>query len=242
MKIMKITDAILNLIFPRACIGCGANAEASFGYSLCRRCGEEYESLKTEPCDSCGKAQTKCRCRPTAVAAARVKYIHLIKYDSDLSKKLIFSLKRQNRAVLRRHLAKELSGALGNIAGKTDVTYAPRSAAAVREYGFDQSKLLAKAVSKNIGGRFVELFRHRPGGMAQKELGLSARAENAAESYMLNPRASTDCDTLVIVDDVITSGNTTSVLCELAAIAGAENIIVLTVAKTGARKYVKNTY
>jgi len=239
---MKIIDEFLNLIFPRTCVGCGANAEARFGYSLCRRCGEEYESLKVEICDGCGKAQTKCRCRPTAVASARVKYIHLIKYDGAFSKKLIFALKRQNRAVLRRYLAKELSNALDGANGKVDVSFAPRSASSVKKYGFDQSKLLAKEVSKNIGCGFVELFKHRRGGLEQKELGLDARAENAAESYVLNPRAATDCDTLIIVDDVITSGNTTGVLCELAAVAGAEDIIVLTVAKTGSRRYAEKTY
>ena len=239
---MKIIDAFLNLIFPRTCVGCGANAEARFGYVLCRRCGEEYEKLKTEPCESCGLAQTKCRCRPTASGPARVKYVHLIKYDGDLSKKIIFALKKQNRAVLRRFLAKELAEALWSVKGKIDVSYAPRSPSSVREYGFDQSQLLAREVSKLVGGRFVGLFRHRRGGTEQKELGLSARASNAADSYELNDRAFFDADTLLIVDDVITSGNTTGVLCELAGIAGVENIVVLTVAKTGSRKYVKNTY
>ena len=106
----------------------------------------------------------------------------------------------------------------------------------MREYGFDQSKELARAVSKKMRARLVTLFRHRRGGEEQKELGMTARLDNAADSYILRGGALLREEKLVIVDDVITTGSTIRTLCELATLAGAGDIIVLTVAKTG-RKY-----
>lgn len=233
---MKTVDFVLNLIFPRTCAVCGDAADARFSYALCLGCGNEFEILKSEICPQCLAPQMMCRCRPVYDGGKNVKYCHLIEYKSDFSKKLIFALKKKNNAPLRRYLASELS-ALVRVGGvKTEIAYAPRSRAAVGEYGFDQSKELARAVSKKLRARFVPLFRHKTGGGEQKELGMTARRDNADESYALKKSVLLREEKLVIVDDVITTGSTVRTLCELASLAGAEDITVLTVAKTG-RKF-----
>lgn len=233
---MKITDKLINLVFPRTCVCCGESAEARFGYALCQGCGSEYEILKTEICSVCGRAQMECRCRPSVIVHGNIAYRHLIEYKSDLSKKIVFALKRKNSAPLRRFLASELCD-ICKISGKNaEIAYVPRKNSSIREYGFDQAKELALSISKLTGAKTADLFRHTKQGAYQKELGFEERRENAGESYVLNGKAYLTKDELIIIDDVITTGSTVGVLCELARIAGAERITVLTVAKTGMRR------
>lgn len=233
---MKTVDYVMNLIFPRTCAVCGDAADARFSYALCLGCGNEFEILKSDICPSCSSPQMMCRCRPVYDGGKNVRYYHLIEYKSDFSKKIIFALKRKNSAPLRRYLASELAALIKTRGEKAEITYAPRSAAAVRQYGFDQSKELARALSKKTGARLLTLFRHRRGGTEQKELGMTARLDNAADSYILRGGVLLREDKLAIVDDVITTGSTVRTLCELATLAGAGDVIVLTVAKTG-KKY-----
>lgn len=230
---MKTIDHVLNLIFPRTCAVCGEAADARFSYALCLYCGNEFEILKSEICPSCLSPQMMCRCRPPVSGGKNVRYAHLIEYESEFSKKLIFALKRKNSAPLRRFLASELSSLVKVDRDETEIAFAPRRRASVREYGFDQSKELAAALSKKTGVRRVNLFRHRRGGDEQKELGAGERRINAGESYVLSKNALLRGEKLIIVDDVITTGSTVFTLCELASLAGAEDITVLTVAKTG---------
>lgn len=232
---MKTIDHVLNLIFPRMCAVCGDAADARFSYALCLGCGNEFEILKSEICPSCSSPQMMCRCRPVYDGGKNVKYQHLIEYRSDFSKKLVFALKRKNNAPLRRFLASELASIIKTRGEKIEMAYAPRSVSSIRRYGFDQSKELARELSKKTGARLLPLFRHL-GGAEQKELGMTARFDNAAESYKLRSNPLLREERLVIVDDVITTGSTVRTLCELATLAGAGEITVLTVAKTG-KKY-----
>ena len=230
---MKTIDHVLNLIFPRTCAVCGDAADARSDYALCIYCGNEFEILKSEICPSCLAPQMMCRCRPAFSGGKNVKYAHLIEYKSEFSKKLIFALKRKNSAPLRRFLASELSSLVKVDKSETEIAFAPRRRASVREFGFDQSKELAAALSKKTGARLVKLFNHRRGGDEQKALGAYERRDNADDSYALSKSALLRGEKLIIVDDVITTGSTVRTLCELASLAGAEDITVLTVAKTG---------
>ena len=222
-------------MFPRKCVGCGEGADAEYGYAFCKKCGREFEIETSELCPICRRAQTECRCRPT-YGSNSVEYIHLIPYGSAFSKKVIFSLKRKDKASPRKYLAKKMAELIENENDAT-VTFAPRSHGGVREYGFDQAFLLAKDAAKAAGFRFEKMFAHKKRSREQKTLGLFERRENAKASYVLRRGANVCGKTVVIVDDVITSGSTTSVLCELVRNAGADRISVLTVAKTrGAEK------
>ena len=227
---MKTVDAVLNLLFPRKCIGCGDGADAEYGYAFCKKCGRNIEVEMSEICPVCHMAQTECRCRPTIGADGAV-YMHLIPYDSELSKKAVFSLKRKNLTAPRKFFAKRMAE-LASEEGFSVVTFAPRSQSALREYGFDQSRMLAKEVARELRASLQTLFVHTKNGGEQKTLGLKERAENAGESYALRRDAKLCGETLIIVDDVITSGSTSSELCRLAKVAGAGKIVVLTAAKT----------
>ncbi|MBR0236396.1 MAG: ComF family protein [Clostridia bacterium] len=232
---MKVLDAVIGMIFPRTCAVCGERADAESGYALCGACRNTFELEKISRCAECGKPSKDCRCRPSVYYRKNTEYIHLIEYKSEFSKRLIFSLKRRGLRPTVDFLAGELAKAVAQREDISYVAFAPRSKSSVGEYGFDQSKLLARALAKKLYARFVPLISHTKRSVEQKTLGLSGRVDNAADSYSLSKNKAVQ-GTLIIVDDVITSGATAKTLCELGEFAGAERIIVLTVAKTAAHK------
>ncbi|MBQ8163100.1 MAG: ComF family protein [Clostridia bacterium] len=109
------------------------------------------------------------------------------------------------------------------------VTYPPRRKSGKIKYGYDHTKLLAKAYAKKMGMKVVSCFTNI-GRSEQKTLTKHERVINAANSYRIN-----DVDiqgkNVFLIDDVITSGATVKVCMQLLKTAGAKMIIPVTYAK-----------
>lgn len=114
-------------------------------------------------------------------------------------------------------------------------TYPPRRPSAIRENGFDQAKRLSKALALACGGEHVPLIRrvNRPA-REQKSLDARGRTRNATRSYALDPRraAAIHGRTVVICDDLCTTGATLGRCAELLVEAGAGLVVWVTVERT----------
>ncbi len=225
----------LNLLFPRKCFLCGemiGSAKAPF----CDFCFAKYEMLKRQLCRGCGRYACECACVPDALAELKnIRHRHLFRFESEQSKKIIYAFKRRNVKVIREFIADECAGMLcEELRGVRDdiiISYPPRSVKGVREYGFDQARLLAKGIAKRTGIKCVPLYSRKPFGKEQKKLSRDERAENADKLFFIKKNISLAGKTLVIADDVLTSGSTVKKLASLAAESGARAIIAVTVAR-----------
>lgn len=238
---IHMIDFLKGLLFARKCLLCGTVLpDAGRETVFCPKCRLEYEKLGRIPCRSCGKRQTECRCIPDKLGSTVAFAVHLFEFDGELSRKVIYTLKHQNLAVLQHFLARELSEAavraLGDSVQDFDVTYVPRKPKSVREYGFDQAKLLCALVAKNLDIPMVTLFCHAHHSELQKNLDAAARAENAEKSYALVRKHRCEREGLLIVDDVMTTGSTMARLATLAREAGYQTRGVLCVARTPRRE------
>ena len=113
------------------------------------------------------------------------------------------------------------------------VTYVPRNKRSVVTYGFDHGRLLAETVAEKLGLPIVMLLRRRRGGRDQKKLTVAKRFDNSSNKFELLPSISLRNKTVIIVDDVITTGATMAA-CAVAIYDGEpENIVMLSLAKSG---------
>lgn len=112
------------------------------------------------------------------------------------------------------------------------VTWCPLSKKRLRERGFDQAELLAQMVGKRCAipvERTLRKVRHTT---PQSELeDESARRANARGAYLALPQLDLTGRTVVLVDDVVTSGATMSECAGLLRMAGAEKVYGLTLAQ-----------
>ena len=111
----------------------------------------------------------------------------------------------------------------------------PLTRARLRERGFNQAELLARALSRRTGWPIECLLRRERGGPSLARLGRRERERVAEHAYSLN-RTSVSAvgpeSEVLIVDDVITTGATGVACAEALSTAGAECLGIVSFART----------
>ncbi len=238
----KALNAARNLLFPPACVGCGELMEpftaAGTAAVFCPLCRAAWETAMTE-----AAAQS-------AQDAAR-GLVYLTLYHSGrtdgIPERLIYHIKHQGDrrtfGFVAERLAPRLLSAAATLPTRAPegedkpllFTYPPRRRSAVSRDGFDQAKELAKALAVACEGDFAPLIRRTHRGSAeQKTLDAEGRARNATSAYALSHKASEAVRdrTVVVCDDLCTTGATLNRCATLLVEAGARSVILCAVART----------
>jgi ComF family protein len=101
----------------------------------------------------------------------------------------------------------------------------------LRLRGFNQSRLLAEPVARSLGLPLREgLVRTRRTG-AQVHLAAEARLENVAGAFVVVPGTSLDGATVLLIDDVVTTGATLGACADALVAAGAAQVVAATLAR-----------
>lgn len=108
------------------------------------------------------------------------------------------------------------------------LTFVPMTARAEKKRGYNQSRLLAEALSVKLGIPCYAFAEKRHETAAQKSLGRSARAENLKGSFHVTDRKGVKGARILIVDDTMTTGATASELAGCFRRAGAERVYLVT--------------
>ena len=242
-KEFSMVYALRNLLFPPHCVGCGELLEPFSGSDtiFCPHCRTRWETAVTEAADH-------------AAADAGRGLVYLVHYRpgyaDGIPEKLIYHLKHEGDprafSFVAERLAPRLLDTAATLPTRAPVgedkpilfTYPPRRPSAVREDGFDQAQRLSKALAGACDGDFAALIRrtHRKA-REQKTLNAEERAVNATSSYILADKAAETVRdrTVVICDDLCTTGATLNRCAALLVEAGARSVILCTVARTDSR-------
>lgn len=212
---MSFREALLDLLFPPKCPFCGALLEK--GALLCPNCRRDLPWLKgaeaerrvelTEGCVSALRYQDKVR---TA--------IHAYKFRGRRGRSRAFGV-----------LITEAVREAGYVAD--GVTFPSISQKRLRKRGYDQAELLAREVGKGLGLPVLRTVNkvHRP---AQSTLSDGAeRRGNLLGAYTAVEPERFRGKTLLLVDDVVTTGATLSECAKTLRLAGAERVFCATLAR-----------
>lgn len=237
---MTVLSYIESLFFPPFCVSCEELTDME--EYICPECGKVWSAWLSKPCPQCGLMASLCRCMPRNMKSFRDgKIVSAFFYDSKdkacIANHLIYALKRKHYRRTIRFLAKTLAAAVTS-AFRADglsvreyvVTYPPRSAASVRKYGYDHTKILARMLAEELGITVEAVIRRR-GNEVQKKLDVNDRLHNAANAYTLKDPGAVKGKKFLLLDDVITSGATLGVCKILIRNAGAEDVYLCSVAK-----------
>ena len=240
----RTASAARDLLFPPRCVGCGDLLPpfARRATVFCPLCRTAWESAVTEAAEH-------------AADDAGRGLVYLVRYRpghaDGIPEKLIYHLKHEGDprafSFVAERLAPRLLDAAATLPARAPIgedkpllfTYPPRRRSAVREDGFDQAQRLAKALARACDGDFAALIRrtHRKA-KEQKTLNAEERAVNATSSYILADKAAEAVRdrTVVICDDLCTTGATLDRCAFLLVEAGARSVILCTVARTDSHK------
>jgi ComF family protein len=226
----QLSEAALDLLFPPQCVVCRRPGEL-----LCRRCAQAFPPLEKPLCAICsvpvrgGDLCPKCqRSRPVYE-----RVISAFDYRDGV-RKAIHALKYDKKPGLAGLLVAELCSAVASPGEKIDALCGvPMLEDRRLERGYNHADLLAQALSRRWNLPLLPdgaLYRVT-GSARQVELDARARRENvrgafAAEAGIVGGL------TIMVVDDVCTTGATLEACAGALMAAGARRPLAVTLART----------
>ena len=120
------------------------------------------------------------------------------------------------------------------LAGEYDlVTWVPLSRRRLRERGYDQARLLAKATAKELGLPLTPTLHKQRNTQPQSGTGDAAkRRANIAGAYRMKKGVDVTGKRILLMDDIVTTGATLSECARVLGKAGAEQVVCATVARS----------
>lgn len=219
MKRNKLVQFILSLLFPSFCAGCGAE-----GGFLCPACERTCVILRA-PTKHASKSSI-------ALTYAATEY-----RQQPIVQRLIATLKYRGAKDTANHCADliiaHLRHARFSPPPDTIMTAVPLHARRLRERGFNQADRIARIISKTYGipytHNILARIAHTP---AQAHMDdRKKRLENMRGAFVCAGANTARGKTVVIVDDVMTTGATLEACAQALKEAGAQKIIACVVAK-----------
>ena len=238
---------LLSLLFPPKCPSCGKLLEfqgfGKVGSGLCEDCKKRWNSELLDTCGACGKAVKDCECMTEELRRAkcagfrkRVYYLHGTRQA--VQNRILFRIKDHPAAGAIEFLTGELAESLTALMKDAEIrsasavlAYLPRSRRSAAISGTDQGKRLAYGLSQRMGIPVAEVIRrHRGRERQQKHLNYSMRRKNAKETYTVSKNVSLKGKTVILIDDIVTTGSTMAAGTRLLRGIGAERVYALSVA------------
>lgn len=235
---------LLNALYPPRCVYCEM-ARSDGGPYLCNPCRVGIVLIESPYCCLCGYPaeisydyphdKFECGlCRKDSFAFDQARSLGI--YDSAL-KQLIhhFKYRKQPGAM------KEIISLMEAHFPESDEVYkgfhvvpVPLHVDKLRERGFDQSYLVAKAVSRRLSLPFWGdlLVRSRPT-ESQTRKKKNERQKNVRGAFQLDRREDAVGRDILLVDDVFTTGATVNEAARVLKESGASRVYVFTLARAG---------
>jgi len=227
----------LDALLPPLCLSC--DQPVATAGSFCALCWQQIKFVTAPCCPRCGIPYElasgdllcpTCLTDPPPFSMAR----SAVAYDA-ASRPLVLGFKHADQTHLAGALARMMaqSGQDLLVAGAL-LAPVPLHRRRLFRRCYNQSALLARVIAKRHGLRCVpDLLVRRRHTPPQARLKAAARHRNVRDAFALNPRRAVLAagQTIILVDDVMTTGATVEACCRALQAAGAADVRVLTFAR-----------
>lgn len=235
--------SLLDLIFAPVCLACdGVILPQNRARGVCGRCRAALRALPAPGCPRCGAPVQRtgreggpicaeCATWPPTLRAARSACLMYPPAD-----RLVHQLKYRGWRVLAGPMAERMAKLALPVDVEEEariVVPVPTTPARLRERGYNQAELLARAFAERTGREVCLLLERRAGAATQTALQPAARGANVAGAFQAAGPVPFDeyGAHLILVDDVLTTGATAVECVRTLVAAGARCITVLTFAR-----------
>lgn len=219
----RLEDWLLGALCPARCLICGETVQV--GVLICPTCQAELpeEIIRRTLCLADG--------RPLEVIAA-------LPYEGGFRQTLLRMKFREERGLAKPVARLSTEAARAHQVSFSLAAYVCKHKEDWRKHGYDQGQLLAKYLAAELGiplGHVLEKHRRTK---RQHELGGKAREENLVGAY--RAVSSLTGKTVLLVDDIVTTGSTLRECARALYEAGAQKVCAVCAASTmpDRKKYV----
>ncbi len=242
--LQSFRDSVLGFVYPPHCLLCRTPLEETDG--LCPACWETLGIIHDPRCGRCGCPGVSRPCANCADKAFVFSRLFALTTYSQPAQRLVHMLKYQGQTAagqtLGRALGRMLEGKSLAEAGPV-VVPVPLHGSRLRERGYNQSVLIARALARvldlTVEDRALKRIRATE---TQTNLDSVERGANMEGAFRCRRRDRVKNRRVLLVDDVITTGATANACAAALLEAGASGVDVATAAcpyfdakKTGAQ-------
>jgi ComF family protein len=233
----RLTLVIRDILFPPCCAACQVRLSAPAAYSLCRDCLESVRFIESPVCTVCGHpfhgppgtdhTCGQCIKNPPSFDTAR----SLFQYHGSV-RNLIHRIKYNDDGYALRALASLAIEHVSLDYLKPDIIIpVPLHSKRLRKRGFNQSLRLAGAIFPHIPSG-IDILARTLNTKPQTELSMKERHRNVRNAFETASPLPEGVKTILLLDDVYTTGATVRACAKTLKRAGARKVHVFTVART----------
>lgn len=219
---------LLDLLYPPSCALCEED-----GAFLCQSCEAALPRADGQRCRRCWLPLTGGRCYACAedqpaFVALRSRY----RYTGE-ARRLVHAFKFQGQSCLAEALGGEIAALVTEHSLAVDaVTPVPLRSHRQRERGYNQAALLGREASKRLGLPLLEALARRGSSETQAQApSAEQRRRNVAAAFSFRPGSDVAGLSLLLVDDVATTGATLHACTRVLLDSGAARISAITLAR-----------
>lgn len=229
MRLVKMIPGVLaDLLFPRRCPVCD-RAVRPFGSLVCDDCRDKFVYVKAPYCMKCGKELGEetaeycgdCMRRRHLFDRGRALYVYRSAADS------IYRFKYKGRQEYGKYYAACMAAGLGRWirqCGPDAIIPVPIHASKRRRRGYDQARVLAEELGRLMDIPVeTELVKRIRRTAPMKDLPLAQRQNNLKKAFKIC-RNDVKLNTVMIIDDIYTTGSTVDAMSYELRRAGVRRI------------------
>jgi ComF family protein len=224
---------VLDFALPPRCPGCGTVVGEV--HDFCPECWTSLQFLGSSGCSTCGLPLEAtdagqcavCLAQPPRIARTR----SAVAYD-EVPRQLAIRLKYGRKVALARTMARFMAPLVEQDEGQRLFVPVPLHRWRLWNRGFNQSALIARELSRRLGiaSNPTALVRWRTA-PPLKGMNVSQRQRAVNGAFKVANPSAVAGKTIILVDDVLTSGSTAEACARALARAGAQRIELVTWAR-----------
>lgn len=211
-------STLLQVIAPDDCLECGRE-----GQLWCEWCRLGDEALPSR-CFRCHKQTDNYGTCTTCRRQTGLKRVYVTNEYKDVAKELVKGLKYSSKRQAAKPMASCITEVLPLLSEDTVVTNLPTAPARVRQRGFDHTQYIAKTVAKQKELAFVSLLG-RTSNVRQVGADKKQRIAQVKDSYRLRAGVDIKGKSILLIDDVITTGASLSEASKVLRRSGAKEVV-----------------
>ena len=234
-----MTNLFLEFLYPDniSCILCNKPISKNNTYSMCKDCFNSMNFI-LDGCVKCGKPIINYSLEEQNIEGCNYclnkgfyfdKVISCIEY-TDISKRIIFGLKYNNKTYLVKYIAMVMKEKLELENIKFDyILFVPLHKNRLRKRGFNQAEKIAKKlgqlIDKPVGDSIIRKYNTK----RLYKLGKEERINELKNAFTIkNSTIDIKNKNILLVDDIFTTGSTVNEISKVLKLHGVNKVFVIT--------------
>lgn len=227
---MELKEFIIRSVFPRRCILCNNILPIKYREYLCEKCNKKLEWISGMVCEKCGKPiEYYGRCRSCNSVRHYFDTAYAVYVYKDEIREAIHRFKYKNKGGYAEFFGKEMAkfADLENIPKVDFVVPVPIHKIKQRDRGYNQSGRIADVYCRERDEIRIDLLERTLKTKPQSSLKRAGRIKNIKGAFTYR-----DCGvsikgkSILIMDDIYTTGSTVDECAKVLKKAGAGEVYV----------------